>query len=203
LDYVHEREESCISRCPHEGENRSEGIDILPGLEQVAALDACAKAIKGLLDLKKAEVKELAQSQLIQAGLRQHSRPDTMHVAEGADATGRATVVKRSTASVLSADELEILAELLNAERDDDGNVIGVPGFAELQVSHPEMLAVNPAYASDEALLQRIDKALSGIKGIPEDFIIREAATSKMVVSDTATDAVFRLDAEVASRYSR
>jgi hypothetical protein len=62
------------------------------------------------------------------------------------------------------------------------------------------MLAVNPTYANDEALLKKIDKALSGIKGIPEDFIVSVAATSKIVVSDTATDAVFRLNADKAEQ---
>jgi hypothetical protein len=174
--------------------------ETLPGLEAVAALDACAKAIKGLLDLTKAEAKEIATTRLIDAGLERHARPDTIHVEDGAFASGRVTVVKRSTASPLSSDELEILATVLPVERDDDNNIVSVPGFAETLEKHPAMLAVNPAYAHDEELLKRIDKALSGVKGIPEDFIVNVASESKIVVSDTATDAVFRLDAKKAEQ---
>jgi hypothetical protein len=174
--------------------------ETLPGLEAVAALDACAKAIKGLLDLTKAEAKELATTRLIDKGLERHARPDTMHVEDGAFASGRATVVKRSERSPLSADELEVLATVLPVERDDDNNIVSVPGFAETLDSYPAMLAVNPAYANDEELLKKIDKALSGIKGIPEDFIIHQAATSKVVVSEGATNAVFRLKADEAEQ---
>jgi hypothetical protein len=169
----------------------AKAFDILPGLEEVAALDACAKAIKALLDLKKSELKEVATAQLIENGLKQHSRPDVVRFADGEFATGRATITKRSSVSPLSTDELSMLTELLGAE---------LPDFVETVEKHPAMLAVNPAYANDESLLKRIDKALSGIKGVPEDFIVQIEAESKVVVSDTATDAVFRLDADVTEQ---
>lgn len=185
---------------PTKGKVASKSLSTLSGLEEVAALDACAKAIKGLLDMKKAALKEVAQAQLIEDGLQRHARPDVVHFADGEDATGKATVSRRSVASPLSSDELEVLAELFDAVRDDEGNVTCIPDFAETCESSPEMLVVNPVYASDEALLKRIDKALSGIKGIPEDFIVVQAAKAKVIVSETATDAVFKLDAEKAAQ---
>jgi hypothetical protein len=173
-------------------------LSTLSGLEEVAALDACAKAIKGLLDMKKAALKEVAQAQLIEDGLQRHARPDVVRFADG-EATGSATVTRRATSRPLSADELEVLAEMFDAVRDDEGNITSIPDFAET-VGSPAMLTVNPVYASDEALLKRIDKALSGIKGIPEDFILQNAAQTKVVVSETATDAVFKLSPEKAEQ---
>lgn len=183
---------------PAKGKKPAKPIDSIEGLAEVAALDACAKAIKGLLDLKKTALKAAAAELLLARGMERHSKPDSLSLAEGPHATGRVAITKRSTASPLSREELDLLAELVGeAERNAEGAIVAVPGFAETSETVPAMLAVNPAYASDEALLKRIDKALSGVKGIPEDFIVQTPAQSKVVVSETATDAVFRLAPEV------
>jgi hypothetical protein len=172
-------------------------VETIEGLAEVAALDACAKAIKGLLDLKKNELKNAAVERLVARGVQQQHKPDSLSLSEGPHATGRVAITKRSTASPLSGDELELLAELVGeAERDEDGAITAVPNFAETVEQVPAMLAVNPAYASNEALLKKIDKALSGIKGIPEDFIVQTPAKAKVVVSETATNDVFRLAPE-------
>jgi hypothetical protein len=168
----------------------------IEGLAEVAALDACMKAIKGLLDLKKEALKSSAIEQLIETGIERHSKPDHLSLVEG-EATGRVAITKRSTASPLSTDEVELLAEMVgDVVHDTDGNITAVPGFAEILESIPASLQINPIYASNEDLLKKIDKALSGVKGIPEDFVISVPASSKMVVSDSATDAVFRLPVE-------
>jgi hypothetical protein len=184
---------------PAKGKIAAKPVDTLPGLAEVAALDACLKAVKGLLDMKKAALKEVAQEQLVANGLERHARPDVVHFVEGEFANGKATVSRRSTASPLSADELEVLAEMFDAERDEDGNIVSVPGFAETVEKHPAMLAVNPIYANDEALLKRIDAALKNVKNVPEDFIVQVAADSKVVVSESATDEVFKLSPEKAA----
>lgn len=178
---------------------KAKPVDSIPGLEEVAALDACAKAIKGLLDLKKDALKVIAIKQLLARGLERKSRPDGLSLAAGEYATGKVSISKRSVSSPLTPDELDVLAEAIGAaDRDDEGAITAIPGFAETVEKSPAMLAVNPAYADDEVLLKRIDKALSGVKGIPEDFIIQIPADTRVVVSETATDAVFRLAPEAA-----
>jgi hypothetical protein len=109
---------------------------------------------------------------------------------------------RRSSVSPVSADELEVLAEAIGSgvARDEEGNITGIEGFVEALEKQPGRLAVNPAYAQDEALLKRIDRALGGVKGIPEDFIVQELPVTKMVVAETAPDAVFRLEPEIASQ---
>jgi hypothetical protein len=198
--FTNAKKVASVAPAATKGKVAAKAVEPLFGLEDVAALDACAKAIKGLLDMRKSELKVSATENLIEKGLVRHSRPDTVHVSEGAFASGRMTVVKRSTASPLSQDELEVLAELLPCERDEDNNITAIPGFAETLESVPAMLAVNPAYAHDEELLKRIDKALSGVKGIPEDFIVSVASRAKVVVSETATDMVFSLPAKKAEQ---
>ena len=92
------------------------------------------------------------------------------------------------------ADEVEALTALAGDAVDQ---------LIETIDEQPEMLAINPAYASNEALLKKIDKALSGVKGILEDFVVQIPATTKTVVRDMATDAVFRLSPRSPSRSSR
>lgn len=173
--------------------------ETIDGLEEIAALDACFKAIKGLLDLKKDAAKAEAVERLLERGLARKSKPDGLSLAEGDYATGKISISKRAVSSPLAADELEILAEAVgSAERDEDGAITAIPGFAETVEKQPAMLTVNPAYGKDEMLLARIDKALSGVKGIPEDFILSLPAQQSVVVTETATDAVFRLAPEAA-----
>jgi hypothetical protein len=160
--------------------------ETIEGLEEVCALQACLKAIEGLLEVKKEALKELATERLLERGLARHAKPDSLSLAEGA-ASANAFVVKRSTRSPITAEEVEVLESL------------GAADLVEVIDEQPEMLAVNPAYAHDEALLKRIDKALSGVKGIPADFVVQVPAVSKTVVTDAATDAVFKLPAEVAA----
>jgi hypothetical protein len=183
------------------GKSNSKPVETLQGLEEVCALEACMKALKGLIEFKKDDLKARGRDRLMEIGLQRKSKPDSLALAEGDNATANLSISKRSVSSPLSAEELEILAEAVgDAERDEDGNVVRVPGFTEVLEKQPAMLAVNPAYASDEELLKKIDKALSGIKGIPEDFILAIQPESKAIVSETATNEVFRLQAKSAAQ---
>lgn len=139
----------------------SKPTETLPGLEEVCALEACLKAIEGVLDLKKTALKAAATERLIREGLSRKSKPDSLSLSAGKYATGNVSIRRRSTASPLAYDELESLAE---------------------------------------ALLKRIDKALSGVKDIPEDFILAVEAETKPVVSETALNEVFRLPPNVAEQ---
>jgi hypothetical protein len=78
--------------------------DTINGLAEVAALDACAKAIKGLLDARKASLKDAAQAILIERGLHCHHRPDALSLVEGAHATGTASMRRHATTSPLSVE---------------------------------------------------------------------------------------------------
>jgi hypothetical protein len=177
----------------------SRALDLVPGWAELCALDACAKALTGLLALKKTAVTAAVEARLKERGLQRRGKPDTMSLAEG-EAAGSAYLRRRDSRSPVTPDELLMLSEHLEAEKDAEGNPIGIPGFTETIESTPELLAINPLYASDELLLARVDKALSGISGIPDDFVVQIPAQQKVVVSDVAWDSLFREPAGVVEQ---
>jgi len=172
-------------------------VDMVEGWEELAALDATSKALASLVDLRKTTMRDGLMPVFVERGLRTGDKPGSMSPVEG-DARGSAYVSKRSTASALAQEEVVLIAEMTGAEveLDDDGVVLAVAGFVEVVETSPSLLAVNPVYANDAALLAKIDKALAGIKGIPEDFIIQTAPVQKRVVSDAALGNLFRLGGE-------
>jgi hypothetical protein len=178
-------------------------VDQIEGLACVAALDTVVKAIEALLEDKKAELREAASALLIQRGLARGTRPDSLTLAEDEEATGKAVLKRRSTTSPLSQDELEALAGLTGAivTLDDEGELItAIEGYAETIEKSPEMLAINPAYAQDEAILMKLDLAVRGVKGLPDDLVIRVPAESRTVVADAALDSLFALDRDTAEQ---
>jgi len=166
----------------------SRPTDVIVGWEELAALDAAAKALASLVEFKKTvlengPVKEL----LFERGLATGRKPESLNPVEG-DGKGSAYIAKRRSNIALSEDELEALKEVVGEAE--------MGTYTEVVEASPALLAVNPEYASDAALLRKIDKALSGVKGIPEDFIVETEAVSKTVVSDEAVNAMFKLDAD-------
>lgn len=164
--------------------------DTYIGWEELAALDAASKALNALVELRKGSARETLQTVFIERGIRKNDKPDSLSPIEG-EAVGSAFVTKRTSLSVLAQDEIELIAECSGVAIAEDGSV---PGYVDVVETLPSLLAVNPAYANDAELLKKIDKALSGIKGIPTDFIIQTEVKSKCVVSDRALSNMFRLD---------
>jgi|SRR5215472_10694696 len=170
--------------------SNSKPVETLAGVADVCALEACIKALEGVLEIKKTALKEAAEARLIEMGLVRHSKPDSLNLVEGAHARANVAMRKRSTRSPVSEEELELLSSLVG----DTSQLI------ETVVERPEALEVNPAYVNDEKLLQKVDKLVSKDKTIPEDFIQIRPAVSRTVVSEGAGDAMFRLPAEVAEQ---
>jgi hypothetical protein len=175
------------SQAPAKGKPQK-ALDMIEGWEQLCALDAVSKALAGLVAIKKQTIEDGPVTDLlITRGLATGRKPESLSPVEG-DGKGSAYIAKRSTRSALSEDEIALLTETVGED--------AVETYVETVEAQPALLAVNPAYADDEALLRRIDKALSGVKGIPEDFIIQTEAQSKTVVSDEAVNAMFALSPE-------
>jgi hypothetical protein len=163
-------------------------VDLIEGWEELCALDAVSKALSGLVTLKKQTIEEGPVTDLlVTRGLALGRKPESLNPVEG-EGKGSAYIAKRSTRQPLSEEEIELLTETVGEA--------AVETYVETIEAQPALLAVNPAYASDEALLRKIDKALAGIKGIPEDFIIQTEAVAKTVVSDAAVNEMFKLSPE-------
>jgi len=166
----------------------SKATDAIEGWEELCALEAVSKALEGLVALKKEAIKSGPVTDLlVTRGLALGRKPESLNPVEG-DGKGSAYLAKRRANIALSEEELELLTETVGEA--------ALPSYVETVEEAPALLAVNPAYAGDEALLRKIDKALSGVKGIPEDFIVQTEAKAKTVVADAAVNEMFKLTPE-------
>jgi len=168
--------------------------DQVEGWEQLAALDAAAKALTELVSLRKKEMEEeTLKPAFIARGVVLKKKPESMSPVEG-DARGSAYLAKRSTRSVLSEDDVAAISEASGIDV-DDGNV---EGFTKTLERRPAYLTVNPDYFPggalyDEAKLRKVEKLLN--KEVP-DFIVQVEPEAQVVVDDAALDNVFKLDAQ-------
>jgi hypothetical protein len=132
-------------------------------------LEAAAKTIEG-------EVKETGFAEFL--AMQTNVRPESFKGIDGM-ATCSVEMRKRSTTSALNADEVEILEKM------------GLKPFT--QVVTTEMFGINPAYAANEELMDKVSKALEKI--VPDDFIVLQAGVTKQVVDDALCDAAFKMPA--------
>lgn len=146
------------------------------GLYELTLLDV---AIKNLTSLKKtadqgvkAEAKELFMEQAAEVG----KRPENFRGVEK-EAEASVELRKRSERSPLKEAEVEALTEA------------GVPVGTVEDVT--ETFVVNPDYANDTKLLAKVEKALAGVKGLPEDLFLKQEGAARTVVTDETVDTVF------------
>lgn len=158
---------------------KEKAVHAIEGLESYAQIDAAIKALEALKGSFEPAVKGAAfNTMLATCGSR---APESFTGVDGA-ATASMEFRKRGTNSALKEEEVALL--LAN----------GVTPFE--QEICPELFAINPKYAADDKLLEKVEAALSGI--VPEDFIVQQAKISKMVVTDDNVDAVFALRPKLA-----
>ena len=150
----------------------------LPGLQQVAELDALIKALSAAKASLEAGVKSAGFDHFFNEAQATAKRPDNFR---GLDGTASASIEmrKRSTASALSADEIAML----------EANGLTV----EKAVAVQEMFGVNPSYATDTALLEKVSAALEDI--VPTDFFVVQEEKSKFVVSEETMEKAFAIKA--------
>lgn len=171
---------------------KESAADQVAGFEEVAAIDACIKALDGLKKLKAGILQSKLRAQLVAEGLRTKGKPESRKLAEGL-ATGAYYLRKRDTRSPLSGEELDLLSTVGKTVCDDSGAIVEIEGYTTTVPVQPAMLAVNPAYAEDTSLLEKLDEAVKQAKiKLPDDFIIQQPAVVKIVVADEAIENLFR-----------
>lgn len=150
----------------------------ISGLQQLAELDALIKSASALKASLEAEVKEAALEIAIEnAGGK---KPESFRGVDGI-ASASLEFRKRSSASSLSQSEVDLLSEHgISAER--------------VEVTK-HLYAINPAYAADDSLLEKVSAALEGI--VPDDFIMVQEGKDKYIVNDAAVDKAFAVKAPV------
>ena len=145
-------------------------------LEDFAALDAAIKSMTALKGVLEGNIKASMKSHFVEAGCDSKSRPVNFRGIDGA-ASASCELRARSSASSLSAEEQELLAKF------------SIPMRTDTVVA--ETLVINPAYLGDADLLAKVQTALNGVEGIPDDFILKQDGVSKTVVDGDALEVLF------------
>jgi hypothetical protein len=145
----------------------------LKGLKELAEIDALIKSLSTIKASLEADVKGKGFDTFFEMA-QNGKRPDSFR---GTDGTASASVEmrKRSTASVLSDSEVDLLTSH------------GIK--VEKKVTTQMLFAINPSYAADGELLEKVSEAISAI--VPEDFIMVQEEKSSNVVSDETIEAAF------------
>ena len=150
----------------------------MPGLETYAALVAVGKQIETMSKTMATQIKSRMAIEFQASGMKHRKRPDNF---KGFEGIGEASceLRVRSSSSPLTVEEIEMLKEHNIPVREDDVVV--------------ETFIINPEYASNSDLLERVSKALEGVKGMPNDFILHQSQ-KKVCVDETTIDAVFAIE---------
>ncbi len=147
----------------------------LEALRQYTILDAVIKQATALQSTLKGEINEASFSTFTGLVGKAAERPSSFEgVSTGV--TASLEVRKRSSASVLTDAEVELLKE---------NDIV-----AEEKVITPFHFYINPAHVNNKDLLAKVEKALAKI--VPEDFIQQQDEVKKFVVNDTMLDEAFK-----------
>ena len=131
----------------------------LKGLLQLAAIKNAIDTLTTLKSTYDQDVKKQMLTHFIASGSASGLKPENFDGSEGV-ASASCELRKRSTASVLSAEDKTLLEDYK------------IP--VEETKSEIETFIFNPAYLNDAALMKKVEAALNKIKDIPEDFIMKQ-----------------------------
>lgn len=150
----------------------------ITGLQQLAELDALIKSASSL----KATLEQEVKSQALEIAIENANgkKPESFRGVDGI-ASASMEFRKRSSVSALSQSEIDLLAQY---------NI----GVERVEVVK-NLFAINPAYAADDSLLEKVSAALEGI--VPDDFIMVQEGKEKFVVSDDTVNKAFEVKAPV------
>ena len=154
---------------------------VLKGLEQLAEVDALLKTLTGLKKTLENDVKSEAFDHFFGLTRVSNKRPDNFRGIDG-NASASVEMRKRSTASALSPEEIALFEKY------------NIP--TQKVVAVQRLFGINPIYANDDKLLEKVSKALESI--VPDNFIVVQEEVSKVVVGDETIDKVFETKAPMA-----
>lgn len=156
----------------------------IAGIEHLAMIDTLQKTLETVRSTLESEIKSVAAERFVAHIAATGQKPDNFTGIEG---NGFASLQfrRKSSAYALSDEAVALLREN------------GIEPHKE--VTTPALFAINPAYASDQDLLAKVEKALTKI--VPEDFIVAQEEQSKLVATEDTLNAAIskRCDASVIS----
>lgn len=151
----------------------------IDGLEHLAAINALIKSLEGLKKTFESDTKRQMTAHFVVKGRELKKRPENFKGVDGDAAEASCELRARSSASGLSAAEIEELAKF------------DIP--TEEVVDTVDTYVLNPEYKDDQEVLGRVTKLLEGKKGIPADLFMKQEGRSKTVIAKEAMDIVFQL----------
>jgi hypothetical protein len=157
----------------------------MEGVADIATIHTMQAMLEGAISNLKMLAKERAINYFLDIGCKIEERPDNFTGEEDGHSVTM-MLNKRSTSSVLSDDEVTLLTEH------------GIP--ISNKVIKEETYVFNPVYLSDKALMKRIENALAGVEGLPEDIIQFQQGISKKVVNEDTVNAIFKKPRDVAEK---
>jgi hypothetical protein len=140
----------------------------ITGLGDLAAVDALIKTLSAVKETLEADVKAQALEEF-KDQVHEHRKYENFRGVDGG-ASASCEFRKRSSASALNEADIDLL------------NRYGLPFGQNVQVE--SCYRINPKYTGDSALLEKISKAISKVKDVPEDFIEIQEGVSKTVVTE-------------------
>jgi hypothetical protein len=149
----------------------------IAGMEAFAAVKAVEKALKAVSSTLEQGVKAQMAVKFVEIGMKKGSRPDSFKGEEG-QGSASCELRCRTSTSVLTVEEQSLLEE----------HKIPVVTLDTVV----ETFIINPAYADNSDLLERVSKALEGIEGMPADFILHQSQ-KKVCADEASMNAVFAL----------
>ncbi len=144
----------------------------IAGIEHLAMIDVLQKTLETVRGTLESEIKTAAAERFAAHIAETGQKPDNFTGIEG---NGLASIQfrRKSSAYALSEEAVALL-------RDN-----GIEPTKE--VTTPALFAINPAYAGDQDLLAKVEKALTKI--VPDDFIVAQEEQSKLVATEETLNA--------------
>jgi hypothetical protein len=144
------------------------------GVAELAMVRALEDALETVGSTFDREIKAAVFNHYFQQAQATGQRPESVRAIDG-DASASVSLSKRATTSPLNEQQIAVLREN------------GLEPVREVLMQ--KLLAVNPKYAANEALLGKVTKALEKI--VPEDFIVLQEERARYVITDAVLAQVF------------
>lgn len=154
------------------GSNKTEIA--MAGVQSLAEVQAMMKSLAAIAKTMETDIKEAGFGHFLEMDTK--VRPESFKAIDG-DATSSVQMRKRGANSPLNEDQVEVLQKIGLTPKKD--------------VVQIELFGINPVYAKDVKMMDKVSKALEKI--VPEDFFVHQQEVSKEVVDDALLDAAFAL----------
>ena len=165
------------------GRKEERKVVSMKGAERIAHLDQIIKVATQVREKEEEVFTERVRSEFMKEIRRtKGEKPEAFNAVEG-HATINCSFRRRSLASALNEKEQQLL------------NEAGVDFKKE--VITPELYGINPAYATDEKIMMRVERALASL-GLPTDFFVKQEETSKFIIDENSLKHALKIkDVEI------